>query len=144
MVNNQLNVSAYVGVLPLEGSTRDISGGPLYDPARVLAVLQQGESSTRAWTRKCIHDLQKYTLDGQDVVVLLKEALRNGRYRNSEWCQQRPIGPWAACDAYTLTRMEWIPYAYKELPVEYYIKFAIAKTGTVILLVSCHLPEDRG
>ncbi|KAA0875747.1 hypothetical protein E1H14_03395 [Nitrincola tapanii] len=144
MVNNQTNVSAYAGVPPLEGITRTIAGGPLYEPAHVLALLHQGESHTRAWTRKCINDLQRYALDGDDVAVLLKEALQHGRYRNSEWCQQRPTGPWAACDAYILTKMEWIPHAYKELPVEYYIKFAIAKSGTVILLVSCHLPEDRG
>ncbi|WP_291820171.1 hypothetical protein [Marinobacter sp.] len=102
------------------------------------------EPEARAWTRKCKDDLQKYTLDAADTVELLTEALQHGRYRDLEWCEQRPTGPRAACDAYTLARKEWIPYAHKEFPIEYYIKFAIAKTGTVILLVSCHLPEDRG
>lgn len=98
----------------------------------------------RAWTRKCKDDLQKYFLDAEDAAGLLSEALQYGRYRDSEWCEQRPTGPWAACDAYTLMRKEWIPHAHKELQIEYYLKFAIARTGTVILLVSCHLPEDRG
>lgn len=144
MVNNQLNVSAYQGEPPVGSGSRKIPGGPLYAANRVLEVLDKGEESTRAWTRKCIGDLQKYALDGKDAVELLTEALQYGRYRDSEWCEQRPGGPWAACDAYTLVRKEWIPYAHKEFQIEYYIKFAIAKTGTVILLVSCHLPEDRG
>lgn len=144
MVNNQVNVSAHEGEPPVAGEPRKISGGPLYEAERVFGILGAGEESTRAWTRKCKDDLQKYTLDATDVVELLTEALRYGRYRDSEWCEQRPKGPWAACDAYTLTRKEWIPHAHKEFHIEYYIKFAIAKTGTVILLVSCHLPEDRG
>lgn len=144
MVNNQINVSAHEGEPPLAGEARKIIGGPLYKTARVLSILRSGEESARAWTRRCKDDLQKYTLDAADTVELLTEAIQYGRYRDSEWCEQRPTGPWAACDAYTLTRKEWIPYAHKEFTIEYYIKFAIAKTGTVILLVSCHLPEDRG
>lgn len=116
----------------------------MYEANRLLKILSTGEESTRAWTRKCKSDLQKYTLNGEDAVELLTEAIQHGRYRGSEWCEQRPTGPWAACDAYTLTRKEWIPNAHKEFQIEYYIKFAIAKTGTVILFISCHLPEDRG
>ncbi|SOB74574.1 hypothetical protein SAMN04488490_0059 [Marinobacter sp. LV10R510-11A] len=144
MVNNRVNVTAYEVKPPGEGEPRKIPGGPLYEHHRVLEILRKGEESTRAWTRKCKSDLQKYALDGDDAVVLLIEALQHGRYQSSEWCEQRSKGPWAACDSYTLTKKEWIRYAHKELQIEYYIKFAIAKTGTVILLVSCHLSEDRG
>ena len=52
-------------------------------------------------------------------------------------------GPWAACDAYVLVRTEHLPHLRKDMECEYYIKFAIGKTGTVLLLASCHLPEDR-
>jgi hypothetical protein len=144
MVNNPINVSAYAGTPPADGESRKIQGGPLYGAEAINQILLRGEESFTAWTRKCKDDLQKYALDGQDVVELIAEALRVGRYRDSEWCRQNSRGPWAACDAYTLTRKEWIPHAHKEFLIEYYIKFAISKTGTLVLLVSCHLPEDRG
>lgn len=84
MVNNWINVSAHEGEPPLSGESRKITGGPLYEPARVLIILSSGEESARAWTRKCKDDLQKYTLDAADTVELLTEALQYGRYRDSE------------------------------------------------------------
>ena len=56
----------------------------------------------------------------------------------------KPSGPWAACDAYQLWHNEWVQAAYKEMCFEYYIKFAIGKSGKLLLLVSCHEPQDRG
>ena len=38
---------------------------------------------------------------------------------------------------------EWIEAAYKSFEVEYYVKFAVGKSGHVLLIVSCHLPENR-
>lgn len=51
------------------------------------------EPEARGWTRKRKDDLQKYTLDAADTVELLTEALQHGRYRDLEWCEQRPTGP---------------------------------------------------
>ncbi|NKC13647.1 MAG: hypothetical protein GKR94_16095 [Gammaproteobacteria bacterium] len=69
-------------------------------------------------------------------------ALRSGRFRGSEWCKHSPNGPWAACDAYSLARRERMPYGRTQMDVEYYVKFAVAKTGK-LLIVSCHPPEER-
>ncbi|MYA66563.1 MAG: hypothetical protein F4X09_04575 [Gammaproteobacteria bacterium] len=69
----------------------------------------------------------------------MRLAVSNGQFRGAEWCVQRDEGPWAACDAYTVIRQEWIAKAQKEMPFEYYVKFAIARTGSKVLLASCHL-----
>jgi len=145
MVNKTV-VSEFVGDPPVaEGACRKIAGGPLYSAAKVLALLaKSGPQGIRAWTDKCIKDIQKWSMDTEDLCDLIAAAVRAGRFRGAEWCVQRPNGPWAACDAYSIVRREWIRHAGKELNVEYYIKFAIAKTGQLLLVVSCHPPEDRG
>ncbi len=89
----------------------------------------------------CARKLEQ--LDADDLHELLEMALRAGRFRGTEWCVQRPDGPWAACDAYVVVRREWVPNAHREMDMEYYIKFAMAKTRTVLLVISCHPPEDR-
>lgn len=145
MVNNPYNLSAFDGQPPSgERDDRRISGGPLYLAVEVLALLGQGEKVLVPWTRKCKNDLMRLSLDNEGALELVCEALRNGRYRNSEWCEQQPSGPWAACDAYQLSRREWVEAAHKEMTFDYFIKFAIGKTGKVLLLVSCHEPQDRG
>jgi len=35
--------------------------------------------------------------------------------------------------------VEWVATASKEMGVEYFVKFAVGKTGQLLLLVSCHL-----
>lgn len=144
MVNTRI-VSRYSGKLPLgEGVSRKIPGGPLYPPSEVLALLaDSGSQAVHAWTDKCNRDIQKWSLDAEDLCELIEIAVRSGRFRGAEWCEQRPNGPWAACDAYSLVRREWMAFAHREMDMEYYIKFAVAKTGTVLLVVSCHPPEDR-
>ena len=143
MVNNASNISAYDGVPPTEvGNGRSrIRSGPLYEVADVLALLAQGDNKTNLWTRKCVQDVGRLAFDIADVRELLKQALTKGEYINSEWCVQKPTGPWAACDSYRLLRDEWNDNAYKHLRYEYYVKFAIAKTGRLLLLVSCHLSQ---
>jgi hypothetical protein len=111
----------------------------LYPAAEVLELLEAGESAVRVWTRKCIADVQQLALDADELVTLLREAVVGGRFTGAQWCRQDPSGPWAACDAYALTRREWMRVAGRELSVNYYLKFAMAKTGTLLLLVSCHL-----
>lgn len=44
------------------------------------------------------------------------------------------------CDAYKVTRKEWIENAGKYIPMTYYLKFAISKTGHILLMASNH-PE---
>lgn len=145
MVNTQRNVSAYQSDPPAEGhANRRIVGGPLYNKADVLSVLKQGDQALITWTRKCAHDLQRLAFDITDVRALIGETLSIGKYRNSEWCQQHPSGPWAACDAYQVTRMEWVHAAHKDMKFDYYVKFGIGKTGKILLIVSCHEPQERG
>lgn len=139
MVNNVLNVSAYEGEPPSETSeSRIYIEGPLYSVANVLEILDLGDVQTHLWTRRCIQDVENLVLDIPEVQVLLKQAITQGEYLNSEWCVQRPTGPWAACDGYRLFRNEWVEYAHREMRFEYYVKFAIGKTGKILLLVSCH------
>lgn len=144
MVNN-VNISRYSCRPPDSANdSREISGGPLYQPADILAILgENGCNSLIPWTRKCINDMQKYALDSDDADEFIRIGMRNGHFLGSEWCEQKPNGPWAACDAYRVFRREWIKAADKEMDVEYYIKFAIGKTGLILLLVSCHLSENR-
>lgn len=141
MVNNVTNVSSYKGLPPTKaGNNRHyISGGPLYPVESILTLLDAGESATILWTRQCINDVQQLAFDIVDLQKLIKEAITQGQYVNSEWCVQQPTGPWAACDGYRLCRNEWVEYAHKEMRCEYYVKFAIGKTGKLLLLVSCHL-----
>ncbi|WP_322995173.1 hypothetical protein [Castellaniella sp.] len=145
MVNKERNITAYQGDPPTAGYTsRRIAGGPLYNKADVRSVLQRGDEALITWTRKCTLDLQRLAFDIADVRALVSEALSLGKYRNSEWCQQHPNGPWAACDAYQVTRMEWVHAAHKDMRFDYYVKFGIGKTGKILLIVSCHEPQERG
>lgn len=139
MVNNTFNVSAYEGEPPSEASESRIHiEGPLYSVENVLKILDLGEEQTHLWTRKCIRDVENLALDIPEVQTLVREAITQGQYLKSEWCVQRPTGPWAACDGYRLLRNEWVQHAHKEMRFEYYVKFAIGKTGKILLLVSCH------
>lgn len=133
-------LSRYQNGFPGVGTpVRAISGGPLYPRGEVLSLIAaNGEQSIRPWTIKCAQDIQKMALDSEDLYELFTEALSTGRFIGSEWCQQQPTGPWAACDAYSLIRREWMPAARRELDMEYYIKFAIGISGTILLLASCH------
>ena len=139
MVVNTKNASGYGGVPPVATTCdRSICGGPLYSISTLTGLLEDGGQNIVPWTRGSSADLEKLSLDLDGAARILLEALQNGRYHNSEWCQQRPSGPWAACDAYVLQRSEWIPSAHKEMMMEYYLKLAISKTGSVLLLVSFH------
>ena len=144
MVNNMI-VSRFTGQLP-EGvsSDRKILGEPLYAAHEILELLAScGSKAIYAWSRKCNEDIQKWALDADDLLGLVELAVRSGRYIGAEWCVQKPNGPRAACDAYSVIRREWRAAAHKEKDIEYYIKFAIGKTGNILLLVSCHPSENR-
>lgn len=139
-------VSKHEGALPSDSGNwkgRKIPDGPLYTTGDVLEVLNLGDNAIRTWTKKCSRDVQNLSLDADDLCELVRIALHSGQFKGSEWCEQKPFGPWAACDAYSLTRNEWVPAMRREMTFEYYIKFAIAKSGNLLLMASCHLQEDR-
>lgn len=124
------------GLNPNATTRQKIVGGPLYPVADVLPLLTP--ETVRAWTRGCIADLQKWSLDSDSLVDLLKLALSKGRYKGSEWCRNEPNGAWAACDAYTVMERRLNENTDQYQDTEFYLKFAINKTGQVILVVSSH------
>lgn len=128
-------VSEYSDNLPLDGSGLKIAGGPLYDLARIQQLVAR-HGAVRFWTRKSEFDASELNLDVADIAQWLQE-LRQQDFRNSEWCTNGSRA-WAACDAYVLRRSEWIAAARKNMPVDYFLKFALAKTGALVLMVSCH------
>jgi hypothetical protein len=139
VINNRVNVSRYKGAPPSDSRTgfnRKIVGGPLYPASEVTALAEQG--SLNFWTRGALEDAQKWKIDAIDASSLLRLALKSGRFLGAEWCEQKPSGPWAACDAYTITRQEWNQAAHKHIDCTYYLKFAISKTGQVLLMASNH------
>jgi hypothetical protein len=113
-----------------------IAGGPLYPVEDILPLVEA--ETIIAWTSKCIKDLQKWSLDTEDMAELIKLAVTNGRYKDSQWCQQKPNGAWAACDAYTVIEERWNENTNQYQDTEFYLKFAIGKLGNVILTISCH------
>lgn len=137
----KINVSRYNGTPPeteKDDRKRKIAGGPLYPADEVLALLANGEGTVTPWPG-CAKDMQKWSLDTRDALELIGLAVRHGKFIASEWCEHGLKGPWAACDAYRVFRHEEIKY--KKMLIEYYIKFAIAKSGILILLISFHPSE---
>lgn len=121
-------------------ANRKIEGGPLYPPAEVLDLLNSN-AKVLPWTKKCRSDVQRLSLEDA-LPELLKAAIEAKVYNDSEWCVGQNGGPWAACDVYILCRTEIMEASKIELKLTYYLKFAIAKTGNILLLASCHLSED--
>ncbi len=129
------NLSAYPGEPPREGDPRKIPGGPLYTLSEVQSLTHQ-PGALNLWTRRCSTTVAALGLDTDDVGALIRE-LTERDYRDSEWCENGR-GAWAACDAYTLRRLEFRETVGKSFATEYYLKFALAKTGALLLMVSCH------
>lgn len=137
MVNDRV-VSRFTGT-PTRGKGGIIQRHPLYAEEEVLRLLdQQGVEAFTLWTNDCQKDVQNLELDHEGVMELIRSALINGKFINAQWCQQKPGGPWAACDAYSVTRSEWIEAAFKSMDIQYYVKFALNKSGKLLLVVSCH------
>jgi Motility quorum-sensing regulator, toxin of MqsA len=128
-------ISEYSGG-PDPGDRVKIDGGPLYPLARVqaLAALPNG---VKLLTTKCRHDVQNLGFDEDEVTKLLQSLIAED-YKDSEWCDNGR-GFWVACDSYTIRRKEWVETAHKELTMNYFLKFAIGKAGTLVLMLSCHL-----
>ena len=115
---------------------RKIAQGPLYDLARVQALVLDGRR-LKALTRKCRHDVDKLLAGDYEEVARLIQCIKARDYIDSEWCENGSGGI-AACDAYSVRRVEEMPATGKLMTMEYFLKFAISKAGTVVLVVSCH------
>ena len=119
-------ISEYSSTLPTKGGGEKIAGGPLYDLNRVKSI-----------TKDCAKDVQELGWASSDVIDLIRR-LGAKDYIDSEWCENGK-GAWAACDAYSVNVLEWVPTADKEMRISYFVKFAINKLGTMLLTVSCHI-----
>ena len=137
---NTFNISRFGGTPPssddVADSNRRIQDGPIYSREDILQILS--EETIRPITRRCIRDTQALEFDASGLTLLIEESLENGIYIGSEWCSTGSPGSWAACDAYSLQRLEWIPNCGKNMNCNYYVKFAISSSGDVLLLLSCH------
>jgi hypothetical protein len=129
-------ISEYSSTSPTYGGGEKVLGGPLYELGRVQAMAID-ETGVLLWTRDCVKDVNKFF--GGDVrrVAELIQQLCPNDYIDSEWCENGR-GAWAACDAYSIRVLEWVPTAQKEMRIEYFLKFAINRLGTLVLTVSCH------
>lgn len=112
-------------------------GRPLYGLDRVKALVAD-ETRLTLWTRKCRSNVRALFDNDLEQVADLINALREDDYVDSEWCENGSDA-WAACDAYSIRRREPAPVTGKPLTVQYFVKFAIGKTGQLVLLVSCHV-----
>ena len=134
---NKFIVSEYSSRPPTESGRVKIVGGPLYDLARVQAIVED-ENRLFTWTEKCRKDVFKLFDDDLGEVAGLIQRLKASHYIDSEWCENGKNAV-AACDAYSTRRMEVIAATGKAMPVGYFLKFAIGKAGNLVLLVSCHV-----
>lgn len=130
---------------PLDAPGRvKIEGGPLYDVAEVQVLA--GALQVKLLTRKCIQNVRdlyeavrdEYDSDLAMVADLLQRLESAGRYLDSEWCDNG-AGAMAACDAYEVRRSDLIAATGRRQDTRYFVKFAMGKTGQLLLIVSCHL-----
>lgn len=132
---NFLIVSEYSLTSPTQGGGEKIPGGPLYELDRVKAIIQGGTGLT-LWTRDCVSNVRELGWENADVINLVLQ-LHKRNYIDSEWCENGR-GAFAACDAYSIRVKAWIPAANKDMLIEYFVKFAINKLGTMVMTISCH------
>ncbi len=133
-------VSSYKKNAPtqaLNAGERKIPGGPLYK--NLLSKLDNCE--VKAITNKCIQDMRCCSLEIWDLRDLIKLALQQNNFINSQWCSTTKDHVIAACDAYTVSKT--IPNPLADVPetTTYYIKFFESSTGNAIATVSLHPPR---
>lgn len=140
MINNISVVSLYQKSPPqAEGEDgRNIDSGPLYSTETVSDLARQ--SKVIPWSNGAIKDAQKWGLSNVDLGGLIQDAVLHGKYHGSQWCLKKPGGPWSACDVYVITVAEWIYATQTSARTTYYLKFAIGKSGQILLSASNH-PE---
>jgi hypothetical protein len=143
MVRNVV-LSQYTSDPPQESGRVKIAGGPLYDLTQVLSLAEAAK--VLLWTRKCIRDVRnlyeavrdEYDSDLAMAADLLLRIPESGRYLDSEWCDNGQ-GGMAACDAYEVGRSDPVLTTGRRQYTRYFVKFAIGKTGQLLLIVSCHV-----
>lgn len=118
-----------------KGSSCKISGGPLYKN-EILDVINSAKIVVG--TRKCQKDLMALSKDEEDLRGIIENAVENGRFHQSEWCELSSPNTWAACDSYKWVENCWIEAANKEMDCHFYIKFCIGKAGNVVITASYH------
>ncbi len=130
-------VSLYQDGTPPEGlGDRKIKGGPLYSRQDLEPLLVSRQIQTAGGAQA---DLLKWSMDTDDIAGLIRLALVEGRYLGAEWCRlSNTKNTWAACDAYSVIERRYNEYSHKAQATEFYLKFAIGKTGQIILTISCH------
>lgn len=133
MVNRRI-LSLYEDNPPCEGGERKIFGGPLYTADQVVSAVQ-----AIPWTRKCKNDTANLRIDTDDLLILIKDAVTQGKYKDSEWCTDKPDGNMVACDSYVYKKRVWSDNQSKEVIDEYFVKFCVGRSGVLLLTVSCHL-----
>jgi len=126
---------------PSAGGDRRIANGPLYEEEEIRAILESSDQPVIPGTARCIEQVADLEFTGKDLVQLIFDCLDRGRFLNSQWCQTKDNGPWAACDGYRVRRREWFDSLSKKLEIEYYVKFGIARSKRTIVLISCHTPS---
>lgn len=142
MVKN-IVVSSYKKNAPtqaLDQSNRMVKGGPLY--TNVLAKLDSCEVVIA--TQKCIQDIRCCCLETWDVRDLIKLALQQNNFINSQWCSTGKEHVIAACDSYIVSKtIVDLDTGHSEIK-NYYIKFFEASTGNTVATVSLHPPRGGG
>ncbi|MGB4117220.1 MAG: hypothetical protein WBK51_11800 [Polaromonas sp.] len=128
-------VSEYSSTSPAKGGGEKILGGPLYQLERVKGIIKDG-TGLQLWTRDSVLNVAELGWVKTDVINLIQQ-LRQADYIDSEWCENGK-GAYAACDAYSIRVKEWIDAAHKHMMIEYFVKFAINKLGTMVMTISCH------
>lgn len=122
------------------GANTRIACGPLYSK-RILSMIDIAHIAVV--TRQCRRDVASLGKDEKALKEAVKTAVKSGRCLCSEWCQLSAAGAWAACDAHGYTERAWVEAAWKEMDCDFYIKFCVGKTGSVILTLSHHPHRQR-
>jgi hypothetical protein len=123
----------------LNPGNRKIAGDGLYPSDELLEILKHSETVS-LMTRDAAKDVKRLGIKEEGVAVLLRQALKVGQYTGSEWASINEK-TCAACDVYRLQRTETVEETGYECSVEYYLKFAIGKTGQIVMVISCHLSQ---
>ncbi len=137
-------LSRYTSDPPSEPGRVKIAGGPLYGLDEVKTLAERLE--VVLVTRRCmqsVRDLYEGVRDDyeSDLAMVADLLLRldvSGRYIDSEWCENGS-GALVACDAYEVCRDDMIHGTTRVIRTRYFVKFAIGKTGQILLVVSCHV-----
>ncbi|THB63506.1 MAG: hypothetical protein D6B27_12110 [Gammaproteobacteria bacterium] len=138
-------VSKYTESPPLSNKATDKerfirnSGNPIYSKDEVIEAIRSN-AKIAPYTERCINNLSILNLEIKDMPELLMKVVNSGEHINSQWCLNTKGTTWAASDSYVYRYEHYIEHIHKYLPCEYYVKFAIGKTGNIILLVQIHQP----